>query len=325
MKRALRGLLVPITTPFDPESGEVAPVALRQNARAVLGAGAAGLVVAGTTGEAALLSEREFEQLVSWMRDVVPDDRWLVAGAGRESTRAAIAACRAAAEAGADAVLVRAPSYYSPVLSQNDLVTHFRKIADASPVPVLLYNMPKYTRITFSESLIAALADHENILGAKDSSGDLKLFAAYRDIAPRWAWFIGSGSRYYAGLELGAVGGILAVACFATPVAVAIGEAFEAGEKAKAGAAQEVLAPLSQEIVDRLGIAGIKAAMDLVGLAGGPVRAPLSDLGDKERSRIADLLGTAGLLAGASAGRRGATPGAFSRAFEIPEGGIVRS
>ncbi|GBD31294.1 4-hydroxy-tetrahydrodipicolinate synthase [bacterium HR33] len=310
MKRVLKGVLVPITTPFDAESGDVAPVALRQNARALLEAGAAGLVAAGSTGEAALLSEREFEQIVGWMRDVVPDERWLLAGAGRESTRGTIAACRAAAEAGADAVLVRAPSYYAPVLAQNDLVAHFRRIADSSPVPVLLYNIPKYTGITFSESLIAALADHENIVGAKDSSGDLKLFAAYRDAAPAWAWFIGSGSRYYAGLELGAAGGILAVACFATSLAVSIGEAFEAGDKSKAGAAQEVLAPLSREIVDRLGIPGIKAAMDLVGLIGGPVRAPLSELGEKERSRIAELLAAAGLLPAAGMARRGAVSSA---------------
>jgi 4-hydroxy-2-oxoglutarate aldolase len=309
MKGIPRGLLVPITTAFDPESGDVAPVALRQNARALLEAGATGLVVAGTTGEAALLSEREFEQIVGWMRDVVPDDRWLVAGAGRESTRAAIAACRTAAEAGADAVLVRAPSYYAPVLSQNDLEAHFRRIADSSPIPVLLYNIPKYARITFSESLVAALADHENIIGAKDSSGDLKLFASYREAAPRWAWFIGSGSRYYAGLELGAAGGILAVACFAAQLAVSIGEAFGTGDRAKAGAAQEILAPLSQEIVDRLGIPGIKAAMDLVGLLGGPVRAPLSNLGERERSRVADLLGTAGLL-GTARARRGVASGA---------------
>lgn len=296
MSRNPEGLLVPITTPFDRETGDVAPVALRENARALLAAGAAGLVVAGTTGEAALLSEREFEQIVGWMREVVPEDRWLIAGAGRESTRAASAACRVAAEAGADAVLVRAPSYFTPALSETDLINHFRRIADSSPIPVLLYNIPKYTRVTFSETLVAALAEHENVIGAKDSSGDLKLFAAYRQAAPKWAWFMGSGSRYYAGLELGAVGGVLAVACFALSIAVSIGEAFKRGDKAAAGAAQEVLAPLSQQIVDQLGIPGIKAAMDLVGLAGGPVRSPLSDLNEKERSRVAELLRRAGLL-----------------------------
>lgn len=296
MNRKLEGLLVPITTPFDRDTGDVAPVALRENARALLAAGAAGLVVAGTTGEAALLSEREFEQLVGWMREVVPQDRWLIAGAGRESTRAAIAACRVAAEGGADAVLVRAPSYFTPVLSETDLIDHFRRIADSSPIPVLLYNMPKYTRVTFSPALVTALAEHENIIGVKDSSGDLKLFAAYRQAVPNWAWFMGSGSRYYAGLELGAVGGILAVACFAISIAVSIAEAFKRGDKAAAGAAQEVLAPLSQEIVDQLGIPGIKAAMDLVGLVGGPVRSPLSDLNEKSRSRVAELLSRAGLL-----------------------------
>ena len=121
-----RGLLVPITTPFDPATGEIAPVVLRDNARTMLDEGVAGIVAAGSTGEASLLAEDEFRQVVRWLRDIVPDDRWLVAGAGRESTRATVAACRAAAEEGADAVLVRAPSYYGPVLTVDSLIDHFR-------------------------------------------------------------------------------------------------------------------------------------------------------------------------------------------------------
>src|SRR3970282_2855811 len=159
-------------------------------------------------------------------RDVVPDDRWLLAGAGKESTRATIAACHAAADEGADAVLVRPPAYYGATLPPQALVEHFRRVADESPLPVLLYNIPKYTHLTLPDTLFAALVEHQNILGAKDSSGDLKLFAAYRAAAPRWALFVGSGSRYYAALELGAVGGILAVACSAVGIAVREGRTF---------------------------------------------------------------------------------------------------
>lgn len=292
-----RGLLVPLTTAFDPATGEVAPVSLRENARAILDGGAAGLVAAGSTGEAALLGDDEYRGVLSWLRDVVPDDRWLVAGAGRESTRATITACHTAADEGADAVLVRPPAYYAPSLTPAGLVAHFRAVADESPLPVFLYNIPKYTHVALSEALLAALADHENVWGAKDSSGDLKNFAAYRDAVPSWTLFVGSGALYYAALELGSAGAIAAVGCFAAPMLTALGRAFDVGDKQGAGAAQERAAPLHKEIVSGLGVPGVKAAMDAAGLAGGPVRPPLSDLGPKERGRVRTLLETAGVVA----------------------------
>jgi 4-hydroxy-2-oxoglutarate aldolase len=294
----LRGVLVPVTTPFDAASGDPAPVPLREHARAVLAAGVDGIVAAGSTGEASLLSESEFADVVEWLRDVVPEERLLVVGTGRESTRAAIEACRVAGENGADAVLVRPPSYYGSSLSATALEAHFRGVADASPVPVLLYNMPKYCHVALSDRLLAALADHPRIVGAKDSSGDLKNFAAYREAAPRWAHFMGSGSHLYGAMELGAVGGILAIANVATELALEVWRSWERGDRAAAGAAQERLAPLNKLVVGELGVPGVKAAMDLVGRPGGPLRPPLADLAPKERERIAAALQVAGLVVG---------------------------
>ncbi len=289
--------MVPLTTPFDPATGDVAPVLLRENARAVLTAGATGVVAAGSTGEASLLSEEEYRQVLGWLRDVVPSESWLIGGAGRESTRGTVAACRAAGDEGADAVLVRAPSYYAPVLTPAGLVEHFRRVADGSPIPVILYNFPKYTHVPLSEALVAALESHENVWGIKDSSGDLKNLAAYRDAAPSWAVLVGSGALFYAALELGAAGAVAAVGCFAAGATVAIGTAFEAGDRKAAGAAQERVAPLHREIVTRRGVPGVKAAMDLLGLPGGPVRLPLSDLGERDRRQLAELLARADLAA----------------------------
>jgi 4-hydroxy-2-oxoglutarate aldolase len=291
------GLLVPITTPFDPETGDVAPVALRENARAVLAAGARGIVAGGSTGEASLLSETEFRQVVAWLRDTVPADRWLVAGAGRESTRATIDACRAAAEEGADAVLLRTPSYYAPVLTPVAVLDHFRRIGDASPIPVILYHFPRYTHVPITDGVVAGLAKHENFWGIKDSSGDLKNFAAYRAAAPDWSLFIGSGALFYAALELGAAGAVAAAGCFAARELARIHSAFATGDRAQAGAAQEVVAPLHQKIVTELGVPGIKAAMDLVGLTGGSPRAPIPALPARDRDRIRTLLADAKLAA----------------------------
>jgi dihydrodipicolinate synthase/N-acetylneuraminate lyase len=277
-------------------TGDIAPVSFRDNARALLEVGVAGLVPCGSTGEAALLNEEEYRNTIAWLRDVVPDEKWLIAGAGRESTRGTIAACKTAAEEGADAVLVRSPAYYAPALTNAALVGHFRSVADESPIPVFLYNMPKYTHVALTDSLFAMLADHPNIWGAKDSSGDMKNFAAYRDAVPDWTLLVGSGGLYYAALELGGSGAIAATACFAAAVTNEIGAAYTAGDKRRAGRAQETVAPLHREIVGAMGIAGVKTAMDLTDAVGGRVRPPLTDLSEQDRNRVRVLLEEANLL-----------------------------
>ncbi len=295
----LDGVLVPVTTPFDAETGDVAPVALRAVARELLRSGVQGIVVAGTTGEGPLLDDAERSHLVEWLREVVPEDRWLVSGTGAESTRATVRATEEAAAAGADAVRGRPPAYFGPTLSPAALTGHYLSVADASPVPVLIYNMPKYTHVMLQDGVIRALADHERIVGFKDSSGDLKVMAAYRAAAPQLRAFVGAGTLFYPALELGAHGGVLAVACFAAERCVQLYRAFRADDRRAAGALQEQLNPLAREIVSELGVPGVKAAMDAVGLAGGPVRPPLAPLDARHRRRVEDLLAGAGLRAAA--------------------------
>ena len=191
-------------------------------------------------------------------------------------------------------MLVRAPSYYGSSLSPAALTEHFRRVADESPVPVLLYNMPKYTHVALTEQLLTALVTHQNVIGAKDSSGDLKNFAAYTAAAPGWAHFMGSGSLVYAALELGAVGGILAIANVLPALAAEVWERWEIGDRAGAGAAQERIGPLHKVVVGEFGVPGVKTALDLVGRPGGPVRPPLAPVGPRERERIAAALETAG-------------------------------
>ena len=290
--RQLVGVLAPISTPFDQTTGEVAPVHLRDNVTRLVQDGLDGVVVAGSTGESALLEPDEQRRMVAWVRDILPDQRWLVAGTGAESTRQAVTLTRAAAAEGADAVLVRPPSYYAAAVSPASLVDYYRAIAEASPVPVLVYNIPKYTHLPVAAALLQQLASHPNIVGVKDSSGDPKNLAAYRDAVPRWSVLVGSGSLLYAALELGCDGGVLAVACFAAGVCAGILTAFRAGDRARAGSLQERLVPLDKEIVAKLGPAGVKAAMDLVGagLYGGPVRAPLAPVTAADRERVAKLV-----------------------------------
>jgi 4-hydroxy-2-oxoglutarate aldolase len=289
-ERALAGVLAPITTPFDSATGDVAPVHLRQNVSRLVAAGLDGVAVAGSTGEAALLDSEEQRRMVGWVREVLPDQRWLLVGTGAESTRQAVLLTRAAAAEGADAVLVRPPGYFSAAVSPASLADYYRAVADASPVPVLLYHVPKYTHVPIAAGLVRQLAAHPNIVGIKDSSGDVKNLAAFRDAAPGWSVFVGGGSLLYAALELGCEGGILAVACFAAALCVEILAAFRAGDRARAGRLQERLAPLDREVVGKLGPGGVKAAMDAVGLYGGPVRAPLAPVVAADRERVARLV-----------------------------------
>jgi 4-hydroxy-2-oxoglutarate aldolase len=292
----LEGVLAPVTTPFDRRTGEIAPILFRDNLRAWLDAGLHGFVVAGSTGEAPLLDEGEIVQLIEWARDVVPPERILIAGTGAESTRATIRLARAVAEAGADAVLVRPPAYYRSRMDAETVRLHFEAVADAIPIPLVLYHVPQFVPVEITPGLFAELGAHPNVVGIKDSTGDLKVLGALLDVAPEGCRvLVGAGSRLYAGLEMGAAGGIVAVACIAPEAAVAVYERFRAGDVGAAGAAQARIGPLHTEVVAGLGVAGIKCALDLVGYAGGDPRPPLRPVDDRARRAVADALGRAGL------------------------------
>ena len=284
------GIFPPIPTPFDSATGDVAPVLFRENIARLLAEGVAGIVVSGSTGEAALLDADEQRHLVGLAREALSDGAWLIAGTGGESTRQTIASSRAAAAAGADAVLVRPPSYFSAAATPESLAIHFRAVADASPVPVLIYNIPKYTHLSLAPAFLQQLTSHERIIGVKDSSGDPKNLAAYREAVPQWAVLVGSASLLFTALELGCQGGVVGVACFAPRLCVQLLREFEQGHRAAAGQLQEQITPLDKETVGKLGPAGVKAAMDAVGLYGGPVRAPLAPISTADRERISALV-----------------------------------
>jgi 4-hydroxy-2-oxoglutarate aldolase len=282
----LKGVLGPLVTTFQ-ESGELDRTGFEENIRAHLDAGMSGVVVTGSTGEAALLDEKERGSLVEVARHVVPSDRRLIVGTGAESTRVTQRLTRIAAERGADAVLVVAPHYYGQ--KAVALRDHYTAVADQSPVPVILYSIPKYMHFALPPQLVAELARHENIIGIKDSSGDLELLAGYlKAQGEKFTVLTGNGSTFRRALELGARGGILAVALFASSLAV---EVFDS----RSEQAQERLTPLSGRIVGEMGVAGVKAALDRVGLVGGPVRLPLSPLGAAELAQVTELLRVAEL------------------------------
>jgi 4-hydroxy-2-oxoglutarate aldolase len=296
MTKTLGGVIGPVVTTFDDATGELSAVAFRANIRAHLDAGLTGIVVSGSTGEAALLEEHERQRLLEWSRPLVPDDRWLIAGIGAESTRLTIRRASDAAERGADAALVVAPHYYGAQMTPEALAVHFRRVADESPLPIILYNIPKYVHFSLAPGLVHELASHQNVIGVKDSSGDLAQLGGYLNAqSERFSVLTGNGGTVYAALEMGARGGILAVGLFAASLSVALCRSFASGDLAAAGRAQERLTPLARVIVGELGVPGVKAAMDAVGLTGGPVRAPLLPLRAAAAERVTEQLRIAGL------------------------------
>ena len=295
----ISGVIVPTTTPFDPVTGEVDLVALRRNVEKWAPTGIRGLVIGGSTGEAVLLDERERD--LSW--DVVartaPDDLLLVAGTGAESLRTTLRLTRMAADRGFQAVLVQPPAFYKGAMTSAVVRDHYLAVADDAPVPVVVYQVPtRFSTLDFPAGLVAELSAHQNIIGIKDSRGKL---AAVAELVTQsthgFQVLVGNGSLLYAALEIGAVGGILGVANLAPRACARIHSLFVAGDTAAAGRMQERVGPLHNAVVGRMGVAGVKYALDLLGYRGGAPRPPLEPLPASRREEVAQHLSRAGLLA----------------------------
>jgi 4-hydroxy-2-oxoglutarate aldolase len=249
------------------------------------------VVVNGSTGEAALLDAREREALGAWARAQVRGDRWLIIGVGAESTRTTLQYAETAGEVGADAVLVVAPHYFGSNMTEDALRAHYLRVADESTSPVILYNIPKYMHFRLSKSLVAELSRHENVIGIKDSSGDKDSLNDYlASQGDAFTAITGSGQLWGTALQMGARAGILAVSLFAPALTNAVYDAVQRKDPATAESLQARLTPLAKKIVGELGPAGVKAAMDCVGLRGGPPRSPLQPLGKADLDRVRQLL-----------------------------------
>lgn len=266
----------PMATPFDGD-GRVDTDALRRNVERWAQTGLGGVVALGSNGEAPLLDEEESDRVIAAARQALPRTRLLIAGTGRESTHATIAASVRAAAIGADAVLVRTPSYYKPRMTPDAFIRHYTAVADASPVPVLLYNYPAVTGVNLTAATVARLAEHPNIAGIKETGADTAQVAAFVDAScGSFSVIAGSAPTFYASLCVGAVGGILALACVVPDVCVRIFEHVRAGRHEDARALQRAATPLARFVTVEFGVPGLKAAMDLAGYVGGNPRLPLA-------------------------------------------------
>jgi 4-hydroxy-2-oxoglutarate aldolase len=294
-RKSFEGVYPPLLTPF--RGDEVAYDKLAANLRHLDQYPLAGYVVLGSTGEFPLLTEGEKERTIAAARAEIPPAKLLVAGTGGESTAAAIRLSRRAADLGADAVIIITPHYYKAAMKPPALIRHYRAVADASPVPVLLYNFPANTGVNLDPETVARLAEHANIRGIKDSSGNVPQAAEIMRLTPKtFQVLVGSPIAFLPALVLGAVGGILAIANVVPRECCDVFRLAQAGQWAEAREIVYRISPLATGISGRYGIGGLKAALDLTGCYGGPTRMPLPVPDGDAIEEIKEILATAGLL-----------------------------
>jgi 4-hydroxy-2-oxoglutarate aldolase len=275
MSKPFAGIFTPIATPFTADDA-VDEGALRRNVGRWMTTPLTGLVVLGSNGEAPQLEEVEADRVIDIVRAEVPPGRPLIAGTGRESTRATIAATRRAAAAGVDAVLVRTPSFFKAQMTSDVLVRHYNEVADASPIPVLLYNVTMFTGVNMQPDAVERLSAHPNIVGLKESGSDIGQIAEYVSRTPdNFTVLAGSATTLYHALCAGCDGAVLALAMLLPEECVRMRELVAARRFDDALALQRQLLPLARAVGTTHGVAGLKAALNLKGYEGGLPRPPL--------------------------------------------------
>ncbi len=281
----LQGVFAAVTTPFD-RNGRLVPEKLAENLRQYNATPLSGYLVTGSTGEAVLLTARETERVWATAREAAAPDRPVIVGIAAESARSCAVRARRASGLGAAAVLVRTPCFYREQMQADALARFYMAVADVSPVPVLVYSIPQNTGIAVQASLLRVLMEHPNIVGIKDSSGDVGALQQMVLEVPQAAVLVGTASVLRLGLLAGACGAILALASLVPGLCVALYEAVRRGDDARARQLQQALLPASNVLVTRYGVGGLKYALDQCQYYGGPPRLPLRGPDTAAQARI---------------------------------------
>lgn len=291
------GIFPPITTPF--ENGKIAFDKLGINVEKLSRTGITGIVVLGSNGEYVYLSEKEKRKVIKAVIGAVPENMPVIAGTACESVAETIRLTCDSAELGARAALLTSPHYYGGKMTDEALTRFYMDVADNIPIPALLYNVPKFTHLSLTAGLVSRLSRHPNIVGIKDSSGNVNLLGQYlNNSESNFNVLVGTAGVLFSGLALGCVGGIVAMANVAPQACVKILESVKQGDFETARRLQLKTLPVNNAVTLTYGIGGLKAAMDMLGYFGGDPRSPLLPATEKERGKIREILIQAGLLPG---------------------------
>jgi 4-hydroxy-2-oxoglutarate aldolase len=293
---SMTGVFPPIPTPFD-AAGEIDLKALGRNMEFWNRYPLAGYVVLGSNGEFPYLSESETLAFFEAVRKHIPPDRIFMAGTACESTHSSIAMTKAAASMGADVAILITPSYYKSKMDAEGLTHYYLSIADASPIPVSIYNMPLNTGVDMTPDLIISLSRHPNIAGVKDSSGNLaKMGEVIHSARPGFQVLAGSAGFFYPALCIGASGGVMALANIAPSQCCDIMEFFKEGKHDEAKELQLRMIASNTAVTARFGVPGLKAALDMLGQYGGNTRSPMLPLTEAQKGSLRNILKEAGIL-----------------------------
>ncbi len=293
---SMAGIFPPVPTPFGPAE-ELDLKALASNMAKWGAFPLAGYVVLGTNGEMSYLSDPEKLAYFEAIRKHIPSGKLFMAGCGCESTHSTIALVKQVAALGVDVALLITPSYYKSKMDGPALTDYYTRVADASPVPVSIYNMPANTMVDMPAELIVKLSQHPNIAGVKDSGGNLaKLGEIVKNARPGFQVLAGSAGFLYPALCLGAVGGVLALANIAPQQCCDILDLYRHGKHEEARQLQLRMIAPNSAVTARYGVAGLKAAMEMVGMAGGKPRSPLQPLSEEQRATLKKILQEAGII-----------------------------
>lgn len=288
-KTNLSGIYPPIVTPFLKE--EVSFEYLTDNIEKLNQSGIKGVVVLGSNGENVFLSAEEKIDVVKTVIKAAAKDLQIIAGTGCESARETISLTNKIAEIGAHMALIVTPSYYGSKMNDEALINYYSAVADKSEIPILLYNVPKFTGVNISESVVSILSKHPNIVGMKDSSGNVNQLGQYLNcVDSDFNVLVGTAGALLGALALGCKGGILALANIVPEKCVEIYQFVQEGKIKEARDLQLKMIPVNYAITARYGISGLKYAMDLLGYKGGEVRSPLLPTKPEEQKLIRKIL-----------------------------------
>jgi 4-hydroxy-2-oxoglutarate aldolase len=295
MAEKIQGVYAALTTPF--EKDKISTNYFRKNIKKYNTFSLAGYVVAGSSGEAAYLTDEECEILVKEALESRTPDKKIIIGTARESTALTIDFTNRLVAPGIEAALIRTPSYFKSAMTGEALKRHYYAIADEVQIPVIPYHIPLVTGLSIDQKLIIELSEHPNIIGIKDSSGNLPFLGeVIPDLPPDFSYLLGAGSVFFFGLCLGASGGILRLADIIPGQCVTLYNDFLDGEWERASKLQRDIIPLNNAIIQRYGISGTKHAMDLLGFYGGPPRKPILPLDEEDKIEIEQILKNLNLL-----------------------------
>ena len=277
-----------MVTPCD-QSGVIRYDAFERNIEKYIESGIEGFLVLGSNGESVYLEHSEKLKLIEAARKRIRPSMTLLAGTGVESTQATIELTKEAAGRGVDAVLIKNPSYFKSQMTFDVYMAHYTAVADASPIPVVIYNVPAFTGVPLQSRLIVELSKHPNIHGLKDSSGDVKLISEVVWNTREFPVLAGNAPTLFPAMIAGARGGIVALACAAPKAALALYRAFAAGDYKKAGVIQRIIAPAAGAVTERYSIGGLKAAMELERFESGFPRRPLLPMKPDDREDLVQI------------------------------------